>query len=558
MPGPIKVTLHRESDPHRGHVDLTGPAGESVNHSFELPWLDDTEWQAVFLSLEMQDGASNTWTLGDVHKKAQELDLLLGEQDRLSDDRFKIIGQKLYNTVFGSEEIRRLLDRLLHAESEIPVIEFHIPDEGSLLQAYPWELLHNSERYLFDGYHAFPVRHVDFETPITQVNLKGILSVLYLAPRPDMSSHKGYESFPVLEKSYLKDLNLRHPDRLVLGYPTANPIDALQKYLIEPETLVQVVHFDTHGGFGWLCQCKQLNSPNTKQCSRSHCNKPRSSDQRDQGYLAFENANGDVDWISGDDLGKRLDGKGVQVVVLSACQSGLVGGNSTFNSVAGALVKQCIPAVVAMQFSVEVEQAKKFVEFFYEVLANRKPLTEAMAEARISMSTSWYRPALYLRTDPNNYRGTIFQAAPKEEVSLRELAVEWKRIHHECQELLDELNIPLKDLQEYSHATDLQEYSRAGEVSRLHTASAAWASRCIPLLNGIPDRWELKHVRIPELGSLREQVARMENLHVQMVQIERKDSKFWVMYHQVETLYGTLWRLLSTADGRISRLLEDM
>jgi hypothetical protein len=39
---------------------------------------------------------------------------------------------------------------LLHTESEIPVVEFHIQDEGSLLQAYPWELLHNGKRFLFD------------------------------------------------------------------------------------------------------------------------------------------------------------------------------------------------------------------------------------------------------------------------------------------------------------------------------------------------------------------------------------------------------------------------
>mgnify|MGYP000744379132 CR=1 FL=1 len=406
MTGPIKVTLRRLGGSNRALVELMGPGGESGGHEFELPWLDETEWKAVFMSLELQEEDPNTWPQGEVRKKAQELGLFLREQDRPSDDRFKIIGQALYNAVFGSEEIRRLLYRLFHTESE-PVLEFHIQDEGSLLQAYPWELLCDNKGFLFEGKRAFPVRHVDFAEMVIPLELREVLRILYVAPRPDISSYERYANLPVLERLHLEYLNRYYPDHLTLESLPANTLDALQKHLVKSKSPVHVVHIDTHGDFGWLCQCKWLNSPSAEQCSK--CGQPRASDQRSRGYLAFETADGKVDWVSGDDLGRRLYGRGIQLVVLSACRSALVGGASTFNSVAGALIKNHIPAIVAMQFSIEVNQAKKFIEFFYWALMNGMPLTQAVAESKIALAKDWHRPVLYLRTAPSNYQGKIFE-----------------------------------------------------------------------------------------------------------------------------------------------------
>ena len=411
MPGPIKVTLRKEPNSKRALADLIGPGGESASVGFELPW-DETQWPAVFWSLELLEEDRRTWPQDKVRQKARELGLFLPA--RPSDSRFEIIGRRLYDAIFCSEEIRKLLDRSLHllyAEGEIPVVEFHIQDEGSILQAYPWELLYDEEGFLFDEKRAFPVRHVDFSESITHIELSEALSVLYVAPRPDMSSYENYAKLPIREKRHLEYLSRYYPDHLALEFLPVNTLDALQKHLIRSQNSVHVVHIDTHGGFGWLCRCKHLNPPRISHCSK--CNSLRPKGKKDRGYLAFETSDGDVDWISGDDLGKRLHKRGVQVVVLSACQSGLVGGNSTFNSVAGALVKRRIPAVVSMQFSIDIRQAEKFAEFFYFALMNGMPLVEAVAEARIALSAdskdSWYRPVLYLRTDVSNYLGKIFE-----------------------------------------------------------------------------------------------------------------------------------------------------
>ncbi len=51
MPDPVKVVL-RKTSKSTALIDLTGPKGESESHVFDLPWLDEIEWEAVFLSLE--------------------------------------------------------------------------------------------------------------------------------------------------------------------------------------------------------------------------------------------------------------------------------------------------------------------------------------------------------------------------------------------------------------------------------------------------------------------------------------------------------------------------
>jgi len=552
MPGPIKVMLLREPESNEGLVSLKGPKEEGSKHyRFKLPWYPKTEWQAVFLSLELLEKDPKTWPQGKVRQKAQALRLFL--PDRPSDDRFEIIGRRLYDAVFCSEEIRSVLDRLLHPDNEMPVIEFHIEDEDSRLQAYPWELLHNGKRFLFEGYHAFPVRHIHFDEPITQLELTEALTVLYIAPRPDMSSHKGYANLPILEKCYLEDLNRRFPDHLALKSLPDNTLDALHRYLIDSSGPTHVVHIDAHGGFGWLCHCKRLNPPSAEQCYQ--CEKPRSKDQRNRGYLAFGTDDGDIDWVSGDDLGKRLYRRDVQVVVLSACRSGLVGGASAFNSVAGALIKNRIPAVVAMQFSVDVKQAKKFVEFFYGALMNGMPLTQATAEARQAMSDdSWYRPVLYLRTDSGNYRGAVFRSPNP----LAQELLEWKLIHHKCQELIEIFRGgPLEHLQECINATNSQQRNKW-----LNKAATIWERDCIPRLKGIPGKWHLRRVQPAEVAELKNSVSNAQTIYEELMMIDPQDRNFRARVVDVNQralhLNGILWNLLGRADSEIRKLIETL
>lgn len=422
MAAPIKVTLRQFSGhDKRATVILTGPNGESASHEFQLLWVDGQEWSAVFWSLKLYSQDDSTWPKrAATISKAEEMGLFVDQWP--SDKRLRVMGEALYQRVFGSEKIRSLFSRLLLPSNELHVVEFHIPDVGSRLQAYPWELLHDGHDFLFGSRRAFLVRHVDFDQPIPTTSLNSALQVLLIDPRPDLSS-AGYELLPLLDREELEALANQYPEQLAVSNlidasPSQATLSKLQRHFLTSGTPPHILHIDTHGDFGWLCRCGHLNSSG-KTCKSKTCALPRPKKQEIRGYLAFQDRKGKATWISGDKLGGQLRNRGVLVAVLAACKSGQVGGSSAFNSIAGALVKRGIPAVIAMQVAIDTEAAAIFIETFYTALMFNKPLTEAVAEARSALlavsDDSWYRPVLYLRTDPANSRGQIFSSKPAKE-----------------------------------------------------------------------------------------------------------------------------------------------
>ena len=421
MAATIKVTLHQSfGNDNRAIVILRGPNGESANHEFQLLWVDGKEWSAVFWSLKLYSQDERTWPKSATTiSKAEEMGLFVDKWP--SEERLRVIGEALYEKVFGGEKIRSLFSRLLLPSDELHVVEFHIPDVGSRLHAYPWELLHDGHDFLFGSRRAFLVRHVDFDQPIPTTSLNSALQVLLIDPRPDLSS-AGYPTLPLLDREYLEALANQYPEQLAVSkltdaFRSPPTLSQLHRHFLTSGTPPQILHIDAHGHFGWLCRCGHLNSSGRKSCKR--CDLPRPKKQETRGYLAFQDNKGKATWISGDQLGRLLDKRGVLVAVLAACKSGQVGGSSPFNSIAGALIKRGIPAVIAMQFAIDTKAAATFIEIFYTALIFDKPLTEAVAEARTALlalsDDSWYRPVLYLRTDPANYRGEIFSSKPAKE-----------------------------------------------------------------------------------------------------------------------------------------------
>jgi CHAT domain-containing protein len=72
--------------------------------------------------------------------------------------------------------------------------------------------------------------------------------------------------------------------------------------------------------------------------------------------------------------------------------------------VAPALVDAGLLAVVAMQFSVSDEGARIFAQDFYRMLARRRPVDEAVDQARVATMLNlglecrdWAAPVLFLR-----------------------------------------------------------------------------------------------------------------------------------------------------------------
>jgi hypothetical protein len=111
---------------------------------------------------------------------------------------------------------------------------------------------------------------------------------------------------------------------------------------------------------------------------------------------------------SAEQLAETLRGKGVRLVVLGACETGRRDGINVWSGVAAALLKAGIPAVVAMQYTINDSLAAAFSEALYRGLVAGFTIDEAVSlgRAAIRVETSnkqmrqirdWGAPVLYLR-----------------------------------------------------------------------------------------------------------------------------------------------------------------
>lgn len=134
------------------------------------------------------------------------------------------------------------------------------------------------------------------------------------------------------------------------------------------------------------------------------------------GELLFEDAQGELDAIPAKELATKMRGSGVRLAVLNSCESARRDTLNAFTGVAPTLVRDGVPAVVAMQYNIRDQHALQFARRFYRNLARQKPIDDALNAARIAMfnldgkySRDWGLPVLYLRSDeailfPSNVR----------------------------------------------------------------------------------------------------------------------------------------------------------
>ncbi len=118
--------------------------------------------------------------------------------------------------------------------------------------------------------------------------------------------------------------------------------------------------------------------------------------------LLFTHADGGIQRVSGFDLAPILSWKqSVQLVILHICHSGTLStADRTPENVALALVRQGIPAVIAMQEEIAQDASACFVRALYRELGKGCTLHDALARARNAMmsipqSLDWSMPVLY-------------------------------------------------------------------------------------------------------------------------------------------------------------------
>lgn len=289
-------------------------------------------------------------------------------------------------------------------ETGTPASAVHSAREAAtLLLGLPWELLHDGERFLFQGGKPTRVRRRlpntrDLDVPVLATPIR----ILLISARPEDEAcgyldHRA-SALPLVEAiealgSVVELQLLAAPTVPALGQELERAHRARKPY--------HVVHFDGHGvydrsvGLGGLCFEDPEDDARLEQ--RRH-------------VTVFTN-----------ELGPLLNDYRIPLVFLEACQSAQAGQAS--ESVASELMKTGVASVVAMSHSVLVDTARRFVEAFYAALAAGARVGDAMLAGQRALKDDssrgrvfgigelhlqdWFVPVLFQeKEDPQLFRST--------------------------------------------------------------------------------------------------------------------------------------------------------
>ncbi|MDV3222078.1 CHAT domain-containing protein [Intrasporangium sp.] len=227
------------------------------------------------------------------------------------------------------------------------------------LDPIPWEYLFDSElgRFLTLSSQTPLVRSLEALDVPAPVRVSAPLRVLVMVSSPS--------DVPELAVAHEEELlrattaDLVSSGRLELVVLTQATLGSLQRALLDT---FHVFHFIGHGGFDQALG---------------------------EGVLVLEREDGTAHRVSASRLGTLLhDANGMQLALLNACEGARTSGRDAFSGVAQSLVRQGLPAVVAMQTEISDRAALVFSHEFYSFLTRGLPIDAAICEVRKAMATS--------------------------------------------------------------------------------------------------------------------------------------------------------------------------
>ncbi len=119
------------------------------------------------------------------------------------------------------------------------------------------------------------------------------------------------------------------------------------------------------------------------------------------GCLLFESRSGKRDAVGAERLGAVLDRHpSIRLLYLNACEAGRQSDSDTFSGLAQSLLRQGVPAVLAIRSVIQDRAALEFSSQFYQSLASTRSIEAAVAEARGRYFSrvadrAWALPILY-------------------------------------------------------------------------------------------------------------------------------------------------------------------
>jgi tetratricopeptide (TPR) repeat protein len=275
-------------------------------------------------------------------------------------------GEKAFNALFADVNARRMFDTAVaKGRAEL---HLRIASDDPRILAWPWEALRDPELGVL-AQTCQVQRRLDTAPDakeLPETLQKDRVNILLVVARPfDHDVRFRSIARPLVELIEHQKL----PATVELLRPPT--FDRLREHLLERRGHYHILHFDGHGAY-------EAEAPGGDKYALS---------SELEGKLAFETEDGKPDLISAEKLSTLLEECAVPGVVLNACQSAMVKGESRdpFSSVAMALLRSGMRDVVAMAYSLYVSGAQQFLPAFYRRLFESGSMAVAVRAGRQQM-----------------------------------------------------------------------------------------------------------------------------------------------------------------------------
>jgi hypothetical protein len=299
-------------------------------------------------------------------------------QSGLFQGMVKLFGSQLYEALFAGE-LRVSLGRCLDEARDkgIPLrikLRLH---EAPELAGLPWEFLYHAGRDSFLVLDSgTPLVHsLELAEAVEPIVISPPLRILAVISNPaGLGPALDVEAEWRLLQESLADL--RGQGRVVVERLATPTLPALQRALSGQE--IHILHFVGHGLF------------------------EEGAGAGGQGLLIFEDERGEAALVEAERLGRLLaNARSLRLALLNACEGARTAFDDPFAGVAQTLLRQGIPAVIAMQFPIGDRAALTFSHEFYASLADGHGLDRALTSARVAIYTrhggsEWATPRLFM------------------------------------------------------------------------------------------------------------------------------------------------------------------
>lgn len=360
----FELAIRPDGDAFVSYV-LASPAGEA-KHPFRLPF---SEEQLEGLILRLGQNRSSTSSVG-----AEELQAA------------RELGGALFSAVFSGEVLSVLRGSLNAVKSKEGTglrIKLRLQD-APVLADIPWEFLHDPQldRFLAQSNRTPIIRYVEIPEIIRPLSVTPPLRILAMVSSPKNARRLDTDRERSLLAGALAPLQER--GLVEIEWQEDATMQRLQRSL-RPDRNFHVFHFIGHGLYS-----------------------------EGEGGLVMEDEGEEALVVGAHTIATMLgDHPSLRLAVFNSCEGARNSRVDPFSGVASTVIRQGVPAAVAMQFEITDSAAITFASELYSALAVGMPVDAAVAESRKAVygqnnDIEWGTPVLYMRAPD----GVLFVVEP--------------------------------------------------------------------------------------------------------------------------------------------------